>query len=560
MPGVNDRTRGGYLVLAAMIFAVGMIFIDQTIVSISIPRIQDELHLSGTGVQWVINGYLLSLAALFAFGGKVVDVLGRRRMVIVGILTFAGSSVLCGLTPAGSFAEAWLIVFRVVQGAGAAVMFPAALSIVISAFPIEKRGQAMAIFFGITGGLTSVGPILGGYLSEWTWRSIFWINVPVALISLLLVRLSRPEEMRRHQALDFRGAILICAGMGLMVLGLQQSAVWGWDSPVTWLCVVAGFAVLVWFARFELAHDNPLIEVRIFGDRAFRIDSIILGLLSIPFVPLFFLASLYSQVSLGWGPAQSGLYLLIFFGGFASAAQLGGRILDSRGARPSIILGSLLAAIGFALWASKLPDLDGGAGAQWPFIVLAGAGIGLIMGPASTDAVNRAPNTSYGEATGITQTVRNFGASLGLAVLGSVMLTLNRGRMEDSLAALGVPKGLADRIGEAVSSGGGASGGSDSKSQLFNQAGDKAGEIFRSVQMDFALSMRVIFYVMAGVMAVCFLIALVWSPHGRMEEITTEDAYAAGTGKTSGNEVGRDGDQAGGTGSPRESGPRRSRL
>lgn len=523
---MSDPSRRGNLVLASMIFAVAMIFIDQTIVSISIPRIQSDLHLSGTGVQWVINGYLLSLAALFAFGGKIVDVVGRRRMVIVGIVVFAGASALCGFTPAGSFAETWLILFRVIQGAGAAVMFPAALAIVISAFPIEKRGQAMAIFFGITGGLTSIGPIAGGYLSEWTWRAIFWINVPVAIISLVLIHFSRPEEVRTRQPIDYRGAILICAGMGLAVLGLQQSAVWGWSSPLTWACVAVGLLILVWFFRFESRHRNPLIQVRIFLDRAFRVDSIMLFLLSIAFVPLFFFASVYSQVSLGWSPSESGLYLLIFFGGFASASQIGGRILDRQGARPAMILGGLLAAVGFALWAYKLPDLDGGAGAQWPFIVLAGAGVGMILSPASTDAVNRAPNTSYGEATGITQTVRNFGASLGLAVLGSMMLTLNRARMEDSITALGVPKEVADRIAEQVSGGAGVSGGGGSGKEMFAQAGSRATELLNAVRLDFAYSMRTVFYVMAGVMAVSFLVALVRAPRGRMEEIIAADEYA----------------------------------
>lgn len=525
---MSGQSRGGNLVLTSMIFAVAMIFIDQTIVSISIPRIQSDLHLSGTGVQWIINGYLLSLAALFAFGGKVVDVVGRRRMVVVGIITFAGASALCGFTPSGSLAETWLILFRVIQGAGAAVMFPAALAIVISAFPIEKRGQAMAIFFGITGGLTSVGPIAGGYLSEWTWRAIFWVNVPVAIISLILIRISRPEEVRNPQPIDFRGAILICAGMGLAVLGLQQSAVWGWSNPVTWACVAVGLLVLVWFFRFELRQRHPLIQVRIFLDRAFRVDSVMLFLLSIAFVPLFFFASVYSQVSLGWGPSESGLYLLIFFAGFATASQVGGRILDRRGARPAMIIGGLIATAGFALWAWKLPDIGGGAGAQWPFIVLAGAGVGLILSPASTDAVNRAPNTSYGEATGITQTVRNFGASLGLAVLGSMMLTLNRTRMEDSITGLGVPKGVADRIAEQVSGGAGASGGGGPGSEMFAHAGSRATEILNAVKLDFAYSMRTVFYVMAGVMAVSFLYALIRAPRGRMEEITSADRYEAG--------------------------------
>src|SRR5262249_18407924 len=151
-----------------MILAVSMTFIDQTIVAIAIPQLQGDLSLSSTGVQWIINGYLLSLSALFAFGGKLADVAGHRRMVVIGVIVFATASALCGATPTNGAAEPWIIVFRVIQGAGAALMFPAALAIVLAAFPVRERGRALAIFFGLAGAFTSIGPIAGGYLTEWT--------------------------------------------------------------------------------------------------------------------------------------------------------------------------------------------------------------------------------------------------------------------------------------------------------------------------------------------------------------------------------------------------------
>jgi MFS family permease len=161
------------LILAAMIFAVAMTFIDQTIVSLAIPELQRDLGLSATGTQWIINAYLLSLSALFAFGGRLADIAGHRRMVVIGVTVFAVASALCGATPTGDVAEPWMITFRVIQGAGAALMVPAALAIVVAAFPLAERGKALALFFGITGALTAVGPLAGGYLTEWTWRSIF---------------------------------------------------------------------------------------------------------------------------------------------------------------------------------------------------------------------------------------------------------------------------------------------------------------------------------------------------------------------------------------------------
>src|SRR6202789_1804509 len=203
------------LILAAMIFAVAMTFIDQTIVSIAAPQIQSELGLSSTGVQWAVNAYLLSLAALFAFGGRLADTLGHRKMVTLGVIVFATASALCGLTPKGSLAEAWIIAFRVVQGAGGAIMFPAALAIVVQTFALRERGKALAIFFGIAGGLTAIGPILGGYLTQWTWRAIFWVNIPVAIIALVLIVLSKPDTVHRPARMDYRGLVLIAAGVGL---------------------------------------------------------------------------------------------------------------------------------------------------------------------------------------------------------------------------------------------------------------------------------------------------------------------------------------------------------
>ncbi|MDQ2631376.1 MAG: MFS transporter, partial [Actinomycetota bacterium] len=190
------------LILAAMIFAVSMTFIDQTIVAIAIPTIQDDLSLSATGVQWIINGYLLSLSALFAFGGRLADIAGHRRMVITGVIIFATASALCGATPTTSIDEGWFIVFRVIQGAGAAIMFPAALAIVLNAFPVRERGQAMAVFFAVAGGLTAVGPLAGGFLVEWSWRAIFWVNIPVAIIALVLIAKSKPADEKHPAPID----------------------------------------------------------------------------------------------------------------------------------------------------------------------------------------------------------------------------------------------------------------------------------------------------------------------------------------------------------------------
>jgi EmrB/QacA subfamily drug resistance transporter len=512
------KTSNKNLVLAAMVFAVAMTFIDQTIVAIAIPNIQKQLSLSQTGSQWVINGYLLALSALFAFGGKLGDVMGRRRMVVIGVIGFAVSSALCGFTPKGSLAEAWIILFRIVQGVTAAMMFPAAVGIVVASFPVRERGRAMAIFFGISGGLTAIGPIAGGYLTQWTWRSIFWINVPVAIIALILIWKAHPDDERHPTRLDPRGTVLITGAMGLIVLGLQQSSLWGWSSAKTWACLVVGIGLMGAFVRWELRTPDPLLRLQIFRDRAFAVENIVLGLMSVVFVPFFFFASIYAQVSLGESASKAGLYLLYFFIGFVIAAQVGGRILDKRGARPAVVIGSALGAVGFYLLAGKLTDLS--LGAQQPYIILAGAGVGLMLGTASTDAVNRAPSTSYSEVTGITQTARNFGASLGLAILGAVLIARNNTNVTHTLTKSGVPAKVAHGIAAALGSG-----------KPSGQAGSgHSPALVHQVQLAFADSSQTVFYIMAGVMAATFIVAVRGLPGGRVEpaEAAAQTSPSAG--------------------------------
>ena len=180
--------------------------------------------------------------------------------------------------------------------------------------------------------------------------------------------------------------------MGLVVLGFEQSSVWGWSSPATWGSLIVGMLLMVAFVRWELRTPDPLLQLRIFSDRGFAADTAVLGLMSVVFVPFFFFASVYSQVSLGKTSSQAGLYLLYFFLGYVIASQIGGRILDRRGARPAIVFGCAISAVGFFLLAGKLTDLS--LSEQWLYVAIAGAGIGLMLTPASTDAVNRAPSTS----------------------------------------------------------------------------------------------------------------------------------------------------------------------
>jgi EmrB/QacA subfamily drug resistance transporter len=502
-PAAGRQPRN--LILAAMIFAVAMTFIDQTIVSIAVPQIQKELGLSSTGVQWAVNAYLLSLAAFFAFGGRLADTLGHRKMVVIGVVVFAVASALCGATPKGSIAEAWIVTFRVIQGVGGAIMFPAALAIVVQTFPLHERGKALATFFGIAGGLTAIGPILGGYLTQWTWRAIFWVNIPVAIIALVLIALSKPVTVYQKARMDYRGLVLIVAGVSLSVFGFQESAIWGWSNPGTELCIAAGLVILVVFYRVEARTDSPLINVSIFAIRPFLVENLVLAVSMLVFVPVFFFASEYAQVSLGKSASQAGLYLLYFFLGFASAAQIGGRMLDRVGAKRPVVLGCVLAAVGFALWASKVTQLN--FGSQIAFVIIAGAGMGLMLGPASTDAVNRASKLSYGEATGITQTVRNYTASLGIAILGTVLVAQVKSHVITSLVAQGLPHARA--VHEAAS--------------ISQSQGGNVAAIPHFFRLDFAYATRTVFYIMAGIMVVAAIVARRGLEPGVQQDVATDE-------------------------------------
>jgi len=505
--GAGGRSKG--LVLTAMIFAVAMTFIDQTIVAIAAPTIQHALGLSSSGIQWAINAYLLTLAALFAFGGRLADIAGHRRMVVLGVIIFAGASALCGATQgSGAAAEAWLVASRALQGAGGAIMFPAAIAIVVVTFDLHSRGRALALFFGLAGALTAVGPIVGGQLiawnAQWGWRAIFWINIPVALIALALIAISKPPNESRPAPMDYRGLALIVAGVGLSVFGFQQATQWSWSNPGVWASIAAGVVLLIVFFAVEARTESPLINVRIFRNQTFTVENIIIGTASAAFIPVFFFTALYGQIALDEKADTASLLILWFFLGFVVAAQIGGRLLDRIGAKLPVVLGCVLAAVGFWLWASKATDLESGA-PVW-YIVMAGAGMGLMLGQANTDAINRASRYSYGEATGITQTVRNYGASLGFAILGTLLITRLRSAITSSLTSRGLPGPAASTEAAKIA-------------QL--QGGNSNSNITTIpafIRDDFAAATRDVLYGMAVIMAVAALVALLGLRRGVQED------------------------------------------
>jgi predicted MFS family arabinose efflux permease len=305
-----------------------------------------------------------------------------------------------------------------------------------------------------------------------------------------LIVLAKPVTEYGPAHMDYRGLVLIASGVALSVLGFQQASPWGWSYPGTWLCIAGGLALLVVFGFVESRTRSPLIEIGIFKIRAFLVENVVLGIAMLAFIPIFFFASEYAQISLGKSASGASLVLLYFFAGFVTAAQIGGRMLDRVGAKRPVVVGCVLAAVGFDLWAGKVDQLD--LGNQIWCIILAGAGMGMMLGPASTDAVNRASKLSYGEATGITQTVRNYSASLGLAILGTLLVDKMHSHVKASLVSQGLSPSQA----------------SSEASHISQSQGGAHGAIPHFVQLDFAYATRSVLLAMAAVMAVAAVVAL----------------------------------------------------
>jgi len=271
------------------------------------------------------------------------------------------------------------------------------------------------------------------------------------------------------------------------------------------------------FVAVERRTQSPLINVRIFENRTFSVQNVVLGVASMAFIPVFFFASTYGQIALGQKATTSSLAILYFFIGFVVFAQIGGRMLDRAGAKRPVVIGCVLAAIGFALWAGKVSDLN--AGSQTLYIVIAGAGMGLMLGQSNTDAIIRASRYSYGEATGITQTVRNYGASLGFAILGTVLINRFRSEITSSLTSRGMPgpaaAAEASKLAQLQGGGSGSGGGSVATIPQF-------------IRADFASAIEVVLYGMAIIMGIAALVALRGLRWGLQQE--TPAAAAAGRG------------------------------
>jgi EmrB/QacA subfamily drug resistance transporter len=427
-------THNRWLVLIAMTGALSMIMLDQTVVTVALPSMSRELGLSASGQQWVVNAYVLAMAALVALGGKLGDKLGGVTTFRIGVVLFFLASMACGLAPTGALGEPWIIAARIAQGAGAALMVPVSAAIVMGAFSLKERGRAMAIYAGISQVFLALGPLLGGALTESvSWRTVFWLNVPVGLAALVMVHIAKPANPKNAGiAIQARSVVGLVVGVGLAILAVQQATTWGWTAPATLIALTVGVAVAAWFVFAQTRTTNPLVNVRLFARRAFLGNLVVLGLVQFGLLAVILYSSIYLQNLLGMTPMMAGLGVLPMILALAAAAQLGGRWYDRAGVRPPVLTGLVVSVIGLAIWTASLPTLE--YAPQLPGMILTGFGIGLLMSPTNTDALGRVGPAERSQASGLVQTIRQLGGTLGVTVIGAVVLGLQHGTGSQQIA------------------------------------------------------------------------------------------------------------------------------
>ena len=425
----DDNRR--WWTLAAMCFALFMVMLDNTVVNVALPSIQNDLHSSIAGLQWTVNAYTLAFGVLLVTGGRLGDIFGRRRVFLTGVLVFAASSLFIGF----SQSSAWLIGGRAAQGVGAALMMPATLSIITNVFPPHERGRAIGTWAGVSALALAIGPVLGGLLVEHvSWQSIFFINLPVAAgaiaITLFATRESRDETVL--PTVDYAGVAAFTAGMLALTLALVEAGEWGWGSMrVLGLFALAAVALAA-FARIERRVKVPMVDFGFFRSRTFLGANIVAFIVSFAMLGMFFFLTLYMQNILRYSPLEAGIRFLPSTLMVILVAPIAGRQTDRVGPRPLIVAGLTLVAVSL-VWQSFLTPTSG-FGFLLPGFILMGIGIALTMSPMSTAAMNAVDQSKAGVASGILSMNRMIGGTLGIAVLGTFIgQTSSRADFVDSL-------------------------------------------------------------------------------------------------------------------------------
>ena len=415
--------------LLAVSFGLFMIMLDNTVVNVSLPSIRRDLHIGISELEWVVNAYALTFGVLLLTGGKLADLLGRRRIFVIGLVIFTAASFFCGIANSAGT----LIGARTVQGVGAALMNPATLSIITATFPPRQRGMAIGIWAGVSAMALAIGPLIGGLLTQhasWSW--VFFINVPIGIAGIVaaFVFIDESRDESKEQRLDPLG--LLSSGIALFALtyALIEANTFGWGSTrIITLFIIAA----VFFAAFivlELRQRIPMLDLTLFKNPTFAASNAVMLLVGLAMFGVFFFISLYVQGVLGYSPTQAGATFLPMTVLIILVAPQAGRLSDKFGPRWLITIGQALLAVSLLLF-SRL-GLDSDFYDLLPALILGGLGMALSMAPLTSAAMGSIPVDKAGVGSAVINSMRQVGGSVGLALMGAIIAS-------QGVAASGAP-------------------------------------------------------------------------------------------------------------------------
>src|SRR5215216_4288279 len=405
-----------------------MIMLDNTIVNVALPSIQRDLNIGISELEWVANGYALTFAVLMLTGGKLADMLGRRRIFIAGLLVFTLSSLACGFAPNAHF----LIGARIVQGAGAALMNPSTLSIITATFPPRQRGMAIGIWAGTSAMALAIGPLVGGLITQYIdWSWIFFINVPVGLLGIVVARLVIDEsrDTSRDQRLDLPGLVTSAVGLFGLTYGLIEANNYGWTSTRILVCFAIAIIGLGTFIVLELRQRVPMLDLRLFKNATFAGANVTMMLVALAMFGVFFYVSLYLQNILDYSPTKAGASFLPMTILIILIAPLAGKYSDKIGSRWLVGLGMLLVA-GSLLIFSRL-GLDSTWWNLFPGLIVGGVGMALTMTPTTAAAMGSVEVDKAGVGSAVLNSMRQVGGSLGIAIMGAIVASVSTHSLRD---------------------------------------------------------------------------------------------------------------------------------
>jgi EmrB/QacA subfamily drug resistance transporter len=435
LPGSQVKDLPGHSgawILAATTLASSTTFLLGAAVNIALPSIQSYFGANISGLEWVTNAQLLFLATLLLIGGTLGDYFGRKRIFVIGMSVFTLASILAGFAPS----LGWLIAFQSTQGIGSALMVPQSLAIINAHFPEEKRGRAIGLWAGISGAIAAIGPWLGGWLIEhYSWRAVFFINVPISAASLVIALIFiRESERASERRLDWTGTLFVFLGFLGIAYALITAPVSTWTQWDVLLGLVGGAAAGATFLLMEIRKRNPLVPRHIFRIRLVTGSNLVTLFLYFALNGIFFFLVLNLQQVQGYSPSGAGLGLLVPTGLIALFSGPAGSLSDRIGPRLQMILGPFLVALGAACLA-LFGNQPGYVAHFLPGLALFGIGMALVIAPLTKSALIVQPEFS-GSASGVNNAVARFAALFAIAILGAVMLSVFSTRLEGNISQL----------------------------------------------------------------------------------------------------------------------------